>query len=115
MAKPDQRLTSSDWSVILHMTRELRTIEADFRPNSTSIDGRKLVVLCGVKRLHRPLKYRSFGKLFTNSYNIYVLHFLYFWGRLGGALVMCRVRYPDALTQRETLFFLNTKSVILYH
>jgi hypothetical protein len=85
MAKPDQRLTSSDWSVILHMTRELRTIEAAFWPNHPSIDRRKVVVLCGVKRLHRPLNIRNL----VNSSQIVIIYmyFIFFIFREVGVVV----------------------------
>jgi hypothetical protein len=76
MAKPDQRLTSSDWSVILHMTRELRTIETVFWPNHPSIDRRKVVVLCGVKRLHRPL---NMGNLVNSSQIVIIYMYLIFF------------------------------------
>jgi hypothetical protein len=76
MAKPDQRLTSSDWSVILHMTRELRTIETVFWPNHPSIDRRKVVVLCGVKRLHRLL---NIGNLVNSSQIVIIyMYFIFF-------------------------------------
>jgi hypothetical protein len=85
MAKPDQRLTSSDWSVILHMTRELRTIETVFWPNHPSIDRRKVVVLCGVKRLHRPL---NKGNLVNSSQIVIIyMYFIFLIFREVGVVV----------------------------